>query len=176
MVSITRFWHPAPNWDTGCTRTPLCLHRSEPDVWSGFFPVSVHEISKQRSVLICSNQPECAAYVPSVCVRATHCVSQVPGRSCLVHGRRALSEKSYWPAYSPSSTCLDCNHTSETQNHQTALPMMRTQASGLSMCGDNIVSSMCDCRPLFKIYIFCVNVCSSRAWSDAESEVSRMVV
>lgn len=50
------------------------------------------------------------------------CVSEVPGRSCLVHERRALSEKSYWPAYSPSSTCLNCNHTSETQNHKQQCP------------------------------------------------------
>lgn len=37
-----------------------------------------------------------------------------PDRSCPVRGRRALSERSYWPTCSPGSTCPDCSHTSET--------------------------------------------------------------
>lgn len=35
-----------------------------------------------------------------------------PGRSCLGHGRKALFGRSYWPAYSLSSTCLSYSHTS----------------------------------------------------------------
>lgn len=54
-----------------------------------------------------------------------------PDRSCLVRGRKAPSGRSYWPAYSPSSTCLDCNRTSESQNQH----MLMTHVNNTDLKG-----------------------------------------
>lgn len=98
QVSITCLGLPVLNWDRHrMCQTALC-------VLSLCVCMYLHSsVSNSANLMLLF-----------LACRAGTCVRNRPGHSCLVHGRMALSEKSYWPAYSPSSTCLDCNHTSET--------------------------------------------------------------